>query len=44
MKEDVKKKTPSPAPREDAGVVTDIQPHLILRGVSGLVTLARRKF
>ena len=37
-------KTPSPAPREDAGVATDIQPHLILRGVSGLVALARRTF
>jgi hypothetical protein len=33
-----------PAPREDAGVVTYIQPHLILRGVLGLVALARRTF
>jgi hypothetical protein len=30
MKEDVKKKL-LPAPREDAGVVTYIQPHLIDR-------------
>jgi hypothetical protein len=37
-----------PAPLRDAGVVTDIQPHpiphLILRGVVGLVALARRTF
>jgi hypothetical protein len=33
-----------PAPREGAGVVTYIQPHLILRGVIGLVALARRRF
>jgi hypothetical protein len=33
-----------PAPRGDAGVVTCIQPHLILRGVIGLVALARRTF
>ena len=37
-----------PAPLEDAGVVTYIQPHLIphliLRGVIGLVALARRTF
>ncbi len=33
-----------PAPRKDAGVVTYIQPHLILRGVIGLVALARRTF
>ena len=33
-----------PAPREDAGVVTYIQSHLILRGVIGLVALARRTF
>ncbi|SRR6266851_6323241 len=31
-----------PAPREGAGVVTYIQPHLILRGVIGLVALARK--
>src|SRR6202022_731912 len=41
-KEDVKKKDFSP--REDAGVVTCIQPRLILRGVIGLVALARRTF
>ncbi len=34
----------SPAPREDAGVVTCIQPHLMLRGVVGLAALARRRF
>ena len=33
-----------PAPRGDVGVVTYIQPHLILRGVLGLVALARRRF
>jgi hypothetical protein len=37
-----------PAPLRDAGVVTYIQPHLIphliLRGVIGLVALARRTF
>src|SRR2546428_12451879 len=33
-----------PAPGEDAGVVTYIQPHLILRGVIGLAALARRTF
>jgi hypothetical protein len=37
-----------PAPQEDAGVVTCIQPHLIpyliLRGVIGLVALDRRAF
>ena len=37
-----------PAPLGDAGVVTYIQPylipHLILRGVIGLVALARRTF
>jgi hypothetical protein len=37
-----------PAPLRDAGVVTYIQshlaPHLILRGVVGLVALARRTF
>jgi hypothetical protein len=37
-----------PAPLGDAGVVTHIQPHLIprviLRGVIGLVALARRIF
>src|ERR1700680_378627 len=39
-----------PAPQEDAGVVTCIQPHLmprlifIHRGVVGLVALARRRF
>ena len=37
-----------PAPLRDAGVVTCIQPHLIphliLRGVIGLVALARRIF
>jgi len=37
-----------PAPLGDAGVVTYIQlhfiPHLILRGVTGLVALARRTF
>jgi hypothetical protein len=39
-----------PAPQEDAGVVTCIQPDLILRlilihrGVIGLATLARRRF
>ena len=37
-----------PAPLRDAGVVTCIQPHLIphliLRGVIGLVALARRTF
>ena len=37
-----------PAPLRDAGVVTYIQPHLIphliLRGVIGLVALARRAF
>jgi len=44
MKEDVKKKSFSPAPGEDAGVVTYIQPHLILRGVIGLAALARRTF
>src|ERR1700730_1044684 len=33
-----------PAPRGDAGVVTCIQPRLILRGVVGLVALARRTF
>jgi hypothetical protein len=35
-----------PAPPEDAGVVTCIQPHLILihRGVVGLVALARCRF
>src|ERR1700730_10084644 len=32
-----------PAPREDAGVVTCIQPRLILRGVVGLAALARRR-
>jgi hypothetical protein len=37
-------KTFLPAPREDAGVVTYIQPHLILRGVIGFVALARRMF
>ena|SRR5438552_4531438 len=31
-----------PAPGEDAGVVTYIQPHLILRGIIGLVALARQ--
>ena len=47
MKKDVKEKT-SPRPLRDAGVVTYIQPrlipHLILRGVIGLVALARRTF
>ena len=33
-----------PAPQEDADVVICIQPHLILRGVVGLVALARRRF
>ena len=33
-----------PAPGEDAGVVTYIQPHLIRRGVIGLAALARRTF
>src|ERR1039457_5670068 len=39
-----------PAPQEDAGVVTCIQPHLILRlilihrGVVALAALARRRF
>src|ERR1035441_3471844 len=33
-----------PAPLRDAGVVTYIQPHLILRGVIGLAALARRAF
>jgi hypothetical protein len=33
-----------PAPREDAGGVTYIQPYLILRGVVGLVAWARRRF
>jgi hypothetical protein len=32
-----------PAPRRDAGVVTCIQPRLILGGVIGLVALARRR-
>jgi hypothetical protein len=48
MKKDVKEKSISPAPLRDAGVVTYIQPHLIphliLRGVIGLVALARRTF
>jgi hypothetical protein len=39
MKEDVKKKSFSAPPREDAGVVTYIQPHVILRGVVGLAAL-----
>src|SRR3989442_5837095 len=42
------RKKVSPAPLRDAGVVTYIQPHLIphliLRGVIGLVALARRTF
>src|ERR1035437_555609 len=33
-----------PAPREDAGMVTYIQPHHTLRGVIGLAALARRAF
>jgi len=48
MKGDVKEKKILPAPLGDAGVVTYIQPHLIphliLRGVIGLVALARRTF
>ncbi len=37
-------KTFPPAPREDAGVVTYIQPHLILKGVLVLAAFARRAF
>src|SRR5206468_440888 len=33
-----------PAPGEDAGVVTYIQPHRVLRGVVGLAALPRRTF
>ena len=48
MKKDVKRKKLLPAPLGDADVVTYIQPHLIphliLRGVIGLVALARRTF
>jgi hypothetical protein len=43
MTEDVRQKNFS-APREDAGVVTYIQPHLILRGVIGLLALTRSTF
>jgi hypothetical protein len=46
MKRDAKEQKLLPAPLADAGVVTYIQPrlipHLILRGVIGLVALARR--
>jgi len=42
IKEDVKKKRLPAARGEDAGVVTYIQPHLILRGATGLVALARQ--
>ena len=37
-------KTFLPAPREDAGVVTYIQPHLILKGVLVLAAFVRRAF
>ena len=37
-------KTFLPAPREDAGVLTYIQPHLILKGVLVLAAFARRAF
>jgi hypothetical protein len=44
MKEDVKEKTlPSPL-GGDAGVVTYIQPRILLRRVIGLAALARRMF
>jgi hypothetical protein len=44
MKEDVKEETPHRSLREGAGVVTFIQLRHILRGVVGLLALARRMF
>jgi hypothetical protein len=44
MKEDVKKKYFSPPLGEMRGVVTYIQPRLILGRVIGLAALARRTF